>query len=141
MKSQVIKLTSIPLLVCSLLAFESLTFGSSKSGTEALQLAAGPSKSGTISGMIKGQDGSVIDFASVVLKPSGLYSMTDANGKYAIENIPSGSVSLSIQFFGMEKIDTTFVLGGGEHKILNFKMKETTFRLNNVTVVATRSDA
>ncbi|MCI1640855.1 MAG: TonB-dependent receptor [Bacteroidales bacterium] len=132
MKRPLIKSAYLSLMASLLFATEVLASSS---------VITDPVKTGSIYGVVRAQDGSKIEFASVVLKPSGLYSMTDANGNYEIKEVPSGSINLSIQFFGMEEIDTTFTMKRGEHKLLNFKMKETSFRLDKVTVVATRNEA
>lgn len=95
----------------------------------------------SISGRItNGASGDPLEFASIVLSPSKLYSVADANGQYRIEKIPAGKTSIKVEFFGMQEIDTTLTLGRGQSIILNFAMTETSFRLQDVTVTATRSD-
>ena len=45
----------------------------------------------SISGRItNGASGDPLEFASIVLSPSKLYSVADANGQYRIEKIPAG---------------------------------------------------
>ncbi|MDD6364634.1 MAG: TonB-dependent receptor [Bacteroidales bacterium] len=96
----------------------------------------------TISGtVVSAADGKAMDFVSVVVKPSELYSVTDREGRFSIGNIPAGNVSLSVQYFGMETIDTTFYVKNGGRYELEFAMKESSFRLDNVVVVATGSKA
>ncbi|MGN0189324.1 MAG: carboxypeptidase-like regulatory domain-containing protein [Candidatus Cryptobacteroides sp.] len=69
---------------------------------------------GTVRGnIVSAEDGKPLDFVSVVLKPSDLYAVSDNNGDFAIENVPAGKVSASVQFFGMETVDTTFILKTG----------------------------
>lgn len=65
--------------------------------------AATPKKGVTIKGeVISATDGRPIDFASVVLSPSKLYSMTDQDGRFTIEGAAAGEITVSVQYYGME---------------------------------------
>ena len=76
----------------------------------ASSLSAQSSKKGSISGSVHCTDGNhPIDFASVVLPRSNQYTLTDKDGNFYIKNVPAGEVLLSIQFFGMEQLDTLIV--------------------------------
>ena len=46
-------------------------------------------------GIISEEDGSPVDFASILLSPSNMYSMTDKDGRFSIENVPSGEIDRS----------------------------------------------
>ena len=48
---------------------------------------------------------------------------------------------MSVQYFGMETVDTTFTLKTGGQVYLELQLKTTTFRIDNVVVVATQSKA
>ncbi|MBR1522801.1 MAG: TonB-dependent receptor [Bacteroidales bacterium] len=98
-------------------------------------------QTGTVRGFVLGPDGKSLDFASVVLRPSGMYTLTDAEGRFTVENVPSGKVDMEISFFGMEKIDTSFTLPAGHTLTMKFRMVETSFSLEKVTVTAKRSEA
>ena len=74
-------------------------------------------------GIISEEDGSPVDFASILLSPSNMYSMTDKDGRFSIENVPSGEITLSVEFFGMEKVDTTFTAMAGETVNLNHRIQ------------------
>ena len=104
--------------------------------------AASPKKAFTINGeVVSAASGAPIDFASVVVTPSQLYAMTDNEGRFSIGEIPIGTVTVSVQFYGMEQKDTTFHASAGEVVSLRFRMKETSFRLDDVVVVATGNKA
>lgn len=94
--------------------------------------------SGTVT---SAENGKPVDFASITLRPSQLYSMTDAEGNFVFEEIPTGKVTLTVQFFGMEQIDTTFTAEPGKKYRFNLSMKTTSFRLDNVVVTATQNSA
>jgi outer membrane receptor protein involved in Fe transport len=58
-----------------------------------------------------------------------------------LKNLEPGKTSISVQFVGMETIDTLVNLAAGQTYTLNFVMKETNFRLSEVTVLAEQSKA
>ena len=104
--------------------------------------SSGQRRTGTVRGnIVSAEDGKPLDFVSVVLKPSDLYAVSDNKGDFAIENVPAGKVSMSVQYFGMETVDTTFTLKTGGQVYLELQLKTTTFRIDNVVVVATQSKA
>ena len=94
-----------------------------------------------LKGKVTDNQGKPIDFATVVLQPSGLYTMTDAEGNFRIDRAPAGDSRLQISFYGMEPIDTTLNLSAGKTASLQFRMVETTFSLEHVTVVAKRNES
>lgn len=48
--------------------------------------------------------------AVVMLKPTGLYSVTDAAGDYSFSNLDEGQYDLHIEMIGYVAIDSTVVL-------------------------------
>lgn len=80
-----------------------------------------------------------VDYAVVLLKPAGLYAVTDANGAYKISGLDPGSYDLNIQLIGYETIDTTMVIRQSIRK--DFVLKASSFRLEEVHVVAEASKA
>ncbi len=104
--------------------------------------AATPRKTFTIKGeVVTSSGGQPVDFASVIVTPSRLYSMTDNDGHFSINDVPAGKVTVSVQFYGMEQKDTTLTAVEGEIVKLRLRMKETSFRLDDVVVVATGNKA
>jgi len=79
------------------------------------------------------------DYAVVILSGTGLYSTTDASGKYNFSNLDAGKYDISIQMVGYANVDTTIVLNRSAS--YDFALKEVTFRLKEVSVVAERSKA
>lgn len=82
-----------------------------------------------------------VGFATVHLLPQDVYTSTELDGTYFIKNVEPGKTSISIQFVGMETIDTLVNLAAGKTYTFNFVMKETNFRLSEVTVLAEQSKA
>ena len=85
--------------------------------------------------------GEAVAFATVHLLPQDVYTSTELDGSYLIKNVEPGKTSISVQFVGMETIDTLVNLAAGETYTFNFAMKETNFRLTEVTVLAEQSKA
>lgn len=85
--------------------------------------------------------GDPVGFATVHLLPQGVFATTDAKGFYELKNVDPGKTSISIQFIGMEQIDTTLNLTPGRVYTLNFKMRETSFKLDEITVTSVVSKA
>ncbi len=99
-------------------------------------------KGGSVGGRVTdASTGEPLEFATISLEPSKLYTTTDNSGNYSIDNIPAGKVRLKAQFFGMADLDTTLTLTAGQRLKLDIALKETSFRLEKVTVTATRSEA
>lgn len=80
-----------------------------------------------------------LDYAVLILQPAGLYASSNERGEYEIGGIDPGRYELSIQMIGYETIDTTLVLKGNLRR--DFVLRETSFRLDEVHVVAEASKA
>jgi len=81
-----------------------------------------------------------LGYAVVLLKPAGSYATTDEAGSYALRGLDPGTYNLTIQLIGYETVDTTLVLSAGSVR-KDFLMKESSFRLEEVHVVAQASKA
>lgn len=82
-----------------------------------------------------------VSFATVHLLPQDVFATTDESGYFELKNIEAGKTEIKIQFIGMETIDTTINVVAGSTCKLRFAMKESNFRLDEVTVLATQSKA
>ena len=66
--------------------------------------------------------GEAVSFATVHLLPQDVYTSTELDGTYLIKNVEPGKTSISVQFVGMETIDTLVNLAAGQTYTFNFKM-------------------
>ncbi|EKD31874.1 MAG: hypothetical protein ACD_77C00227G0004 [uncultured bacterium] len=89
----------------------------------------------------KGSHSQAVEFATVQILPQGALTTTNSNGEFSFERLSPGNVSVRIQFLGMETIDTTLVLVAGKVTREFFYMNYSSFRLNEVSVVAQESKA
>lgn len=97
---------------------------------------------GAISGkVISAEDGRPIEFAVISLLPSRIYTTTGSDGSYLIENIPAGEVTVEASFFGMSTESREISVTAGKDYVLDFSLSEVSFRMQEVTVTATRDEA
>ncbi|MDR3367502.1 MAG: TonB-dependent receptor [Prevotellaceae bacterium] len=82
-----------------------------------------------------------VGFATVTLLPANVHASTNAAGEFSFPKADAGSITIRIQFIGMETIDTTVHVAAGQANHFVFRMKNSDFRLDEVTVVATQSKA
>lgn len=91
--------------------------------------------------VLSGEDGYPIEFAVVSLLPSKIYTTTDAEGRYRIDNVPVGDNTVQASFFGMSTDSRELrVVSGKEYKV-DFSLSEITFRMQEVVVTATKGEA
>lgn len=99
--------------------------------------------SATLKGkVVEMEDGQTpVGFATVQVLPHGLATATNNNGEFIFRNIAPGRVNVRIDFLGMEPVDTTIHLAPGSEALYVFKMQHSSFRLDEVSVVAQESKA
>ena len=85
--------------------------------------------------------GTPLSYATVVLSPSGQYTMTDAKGHYSFEKVAPGHITVKVDFYGKIAQTREFDAKAGETYNFNFKMEDMSFRMEEVVVTATRSEA
>ena len=89
----------------------------------------------TISGKITNQENKTLEGSHIHIgKKTGT---TDAQGNYFIKNVSSGKVKVHVSYIGYQSIDT--LVGLNSDLVLNFKLKELTFRLNEINVTHARN--
>ncbi|MHC1689817.1 MAG: TonB-dependent receptor plug domain-containing protein [Bacteroidales bacterium] len=89
----------------------------------------------------KGSHSQAVEFATVQILPQGALTTTNSNGEFSFERLSPGKVNVRIQFLGMEAIDTSLILVAGKATQEHFYMNYSSFRLNEVSVVAQESKA
>ncbi len=84
---------------------------------------------------------SPLAYATVVIGPSGQYTMTDAKGRYSFERVSAGNITIKVEFYGKITQTREFSAKAGETYDFDFKMEDMSFRMEEVVVTATRSEA
>ena len=82
-----------------------------------------------------------VDYAVVSLLPTQIYATTDEKGNFVFEKVDPGKYTISIQYVGMESLESEIVVASGKDYNLEFEMKLSNFKLDEVTVVAEKSKA
>ena len=72
------------------------------------QQGNGTGKYAQIKGTVtmEGTQGEPVGFATIHLLPQDVYTTTELDGTYILKNVEPGETNISIQFVGMETIDT-----------------------------------
>lgn len=78
-------------------------------------------------------------YASLYFPDYGMGATTDDNGRYTIDQVPTGKARLQVQFVGKQPIDT--LINIRRDLVLNFTLKNEDFKLEEITVTATQSQA
>lgn len=93
---------------------------------------------GGIRGIVKGDDGAPLPFASIYVKQTGSGAATDANGKYEMALAP-GQYDVYFQFLGFETVSKNITVGDGFQEI-NITLKTQIVQLSAVTIRASKED-
>lgn len=81
-----------------------------------------------------------VEFASVVLEPSGLWAISDKNGAFAIRQVPVGKMSITVSYIGYAKYKLDINVSQDVEKF-NILLSEDNLALNEVTVTAQRKES
>lgn len=102
--------------------------------------ALGRAQNITLSGTVTDQkNGKPVEFASILLKESGLWAVSDAKGKFTVKNIPQGKATLMVRCLGYATHQIT-VLVNGKTPTLQIQLQEDNLKLNEVEVVASKKN-
>ena len=85
--------------------------------------------------------GAPLAYASVLLSPSGQYTMTDSKGNFSFEKVAAGHVVVKVEFYGKIAQQREFDAKAGEKYNFDFAMEDMSFHMEEVVVTATRSEA
>lgn len=91
--------------------------------------------------VVEASSGAPVGFATVQFLPQGVFTTTNDLGSFVMKNIEPGKTNIKIDFIGMESIDTTIHMAAGKDYTFTFRMKESNFRLEEVTILATQNKA
>ena len=94
---------------------------------------------GTLTGVVTSAKGQPLSFANVVILRTNLGSMTDAEGKYEVKNLPVGEYTVKISYLGYDAQERTFQVNAGQTLTLNFSLSEAIVAtMQTVTITAER---
>ena len=96
-------------------------------------LFAQTNQQGNIKGKVSDTQGPLIG-VNVLLMGTTLGSSSDANGKYEISNIPSGTYTLKVMYVGYKSITLKVTVNGGKTLTKNFALTSDVLGLSQVVV-------
>ena len=80
-----------------------------------------------------------LGYATLYLPEYGMGATSDDNGHYSVSNLPPGKARIQVQFVGKLPIDT--LVNVSRNMTLDFTLKNEDFKLEEVVVTATNSQA
>lgn len=80
-----------------------------------------------------------LGYATLYFPDYGMGATTDDNGRFMVENVPTGKVRIQVQYVGKLPIDT--LVNVNRDMSLDFTLKNEDFKLKEVIVTATNSRA
>ncbi|MEM6644402.1 MAG: TonB-dependent receptor [Bacteroidota bacterium] len=90
-----------------------------------------------VTGTIKDDENNeALPGATVLLKGSGLGSLTDLNGKFTITNVAAGDYTLKVTYIGFGTLEKQVTVGSQTLDLGEIKLKEEAIGLNEVEVFA-----
>ncbi|WP_297336124.1 TonB-dependent receptor [Algoriphagus sp.] len=95
-------------------------------------------QTGTIKGRVTDQAGSPLEFVNVSLIGTGKGAITDIEGMFLIDNVPSGEGTITISSIGFSKESQTYSLSAGQTLELNFTLTESLQALQTVEITGRR---
>ena len=101
-------------------------------------LAVKAQSTGSIEGVITDVNGVPLGGATVYIKSIDKGIDTDFDGKFAIENIKTGTYNVSISFVGFESVVKTVAVEKGKKVQLNASLKEASSVLDEVILTANK---
>lgn len=92
----------------------------------------------TVAGVLAGVDNTPIEFATVLIKESGLWAMTNEKGEFSIKNVPACKTVLVVRCLGYvsKTLQVNVENAGG----LRIQLADDNLKLNEVEVVAQRKN-
>jgi len=94
------------------------------------------SPTGSLYGIVKDSSGGPLEGVTLKIKGSYFGAVTDFDGKYNIENLPSGSYTMQVAYIGFKTVEYTNVtINENEKKEMNIQLKITSFTVDQEIVV------
>jgi hypothetical protein len=113
------------------------------SGPAQLNAQSGDKSYATVKGVVyeKGTSKTPVEFATVQLLPQGSATATNSKGEFSFSKVLYGKTEIKVQFMGMVPLDTIIYIVPGKDYNFEFRLEYSSFRLKEVSVVASESKA
>ncbi|MDX9758937.1 MAG: TonB-dependent receptor [Bacteroidota bacterium] len=110
---------------------------SSRGSAQDRPRAAGNTLTGrTLTGRVTDATGMALTGANVIVRGTVLGSATDTDGRYRIQRVPAGPLTIVVSMIGYRKEERAIVVGEGETRRIDFELEETTLQTGEIIVTA-----
>ncbi|MCB0755123.1 MAG: carboxypeptidase-like regulatory domain-containing protein, partial [Flavobacteriales bacterium] len=92
-------------------------------------------QTGTIKGIVTGDDGLSVIGGTVVVKGTTIGASTDFDGNYELKGVPVGEQTIVYSFIGLKTQDKQVTVKEGEATTMDVKLSEDVMLLDQVVVV------
>jgi TonB-dependent starch-binding outer membrane protein SusC len=70
----------------------------------------------------------------VFVPPTGIGNLTDEDGRYLLQNVPAGAVTITAQLVGYKQGETSVTVRAGETMVANLQLSETAIALDEIVI-------
>ncbi len=95
-----------------------------------------PKKQTQLSGQVKGNQNDVIVGAYIQLHSGNLVTVSDENGRFRFNNIPTGDYTMKVSFMGYKTFTNQISVGTGDNKEIEVTLDEESITLGDLVVTA-----
>ncbi len=103
-----------------------------------LAVAAGPlqaQQTGTVTGVVQdATSGQTLESAQVFISALNMGSLTNAQGRFLLNNVPAGQHELSVELIGYGSATETITVQAGQTTTVQFELSSTALRLQELVV-------
>lgn len=94
----------------------------------------GFSQSGNIQGAIVDQEGFAVPFANVIIESLNKGAVSDADGKFLIVDVPSGSQTVKVMYLGYSDVEKVVTVEDGETVSVTITLESKALELQDVII-------
>ncbi|NNF04081.1 MAG: TonB-dependent receptor, partial [Rhodothermales bacterium] len=106
----------------------------------ALESPEPPGVRGVLAGLVLDESGTGIPGANLVVEGTLVGTATDVDGRFRLENLPSGPFELKVSAVGFHTVRQTFRLGADEERMVEIVLTERVLESDEVVVSASRRE-
>jgi len=92
-------------------------------------------QTGTITGLVTGQGGQPLNSVTVSVEGTNLATLTNAQGRYSINNVPAGAVAVRATSLGYQAQQQAVTVQAGQTAVVNLTLQTSTIALEGLVVV------
>ena len=97
----------------------------------------GAQQGGTITGQVRSSDNEVVSAAQVFIASLGIGGLTQANGRYLLQNVPAGSYDVTVERIGYRGSSATVVVNAAATVVQDFRIAVDALSLDEIVVTGT----